>query len=325
LESALGCWTNWFVKAESSLCAGLAYFSFLEAKMNTSHHNDVNSRSASLTGGATGPRTPCGKQRSKYNAIKHAIFSSVARLKGESDSELNSLVAGLRKYFQPIGTLEAILVDKLATLFWRLRRLLIAEAAEIQTGITFPPMGKNHRSSKVVTLVVREDGREECELMKGIADPDIREKCLGLLRDLKAEIDTDGFETNRDSAILTKLFGNDTDERQRPTLYRRYRSWLSKANCSEEERQKNGSASPEQCKKSFLEEVEEEIRRLERDKWIESETLRLERLRQYVPDSPQPDRLLRYEASLERNIDRTLSQLERLQRMRLGQAVPPPI
>jgi hypothetical protein len=34
------------------------------------------------------------------------------------------------------------------------------------------------------------------------------------------------------------------------------------------------------------------------------------------------DRLLRYEASLDRSFDRTLSQLERLQRMRLGQPVP---
>ena len=34
------------------------------------------------------------------------------------------------------------------------------------------------------------------------------------------------------------------------------------------------------------------------------------------------DCLLRYEASLERSIERTLKQLERLQRMRLGLAVP---
>jgi len=38
-----------------------------------------------------------------------------------------------------------------------------------------------------------------------------------------------------------------------------------------------------------------------------------------VPDAPEVDRLLRYEASLERSFDRTLSQLERLQRIRRGQ------
>ena len=36
-----------------------------------------------------------------------------------------------------------------------------------------------------------------------------------------------------------------------------------------------------------------------------------------------PDRLLRYEASIERNFDRTLTQLERVQRLRLGQPVLP--
>ncbi len=37
------------------------------------------------------------------------------------------------------------------------------------------------------------------------------------------------------------------------------------------------------------------------------------------------DQLLRYEATFERAIDRSLAQLERLQRMRRGQPVPPPL
>ena len=38
-----------------------------------------------------------------------------------------------------------------------------------------------------------------------------------------------------------------------------------------------------------------------------------------------PELLLRYEGSLERQFDRTLTQLERAQRTRLGQPVPPPV
>ena len=53
--------------------------------------------------------------------------------------------------------------------------------------------------------------------------------------------------------------------------------------------------------------------------------LELESLRQNVPDTPQLDRLLRYETSLDRSIERILNQLERRQRMRLGQQVLPPI
>jgi len=284
---------------------GLSFF-FLEAMMKS-----------------RGPRTPVGKLRSKYNATKHGIFSSVVLLESESQSEFDSLLEGLRRYFRPKGTLEEILVEKLATLIWRYRRLLTAEVAEIRIGIAFPCRSKEHQSTRVVTIVETVDGQVHGNLMQGIADPEIREKCLALLRDLKTGIDTGGFDTNRDSAILTKLCQDRTNERGRLTLYGRYRIWLSKASCSEEERQKTGSASPEQCKRSFLEEVDEEIRRLERDKSIESERGRLEAIRQYVPDSSQPDRLLRYEASLERSFDRTLSQLERLQRMRLGQPVLP--
>jgi len=55
----------------------------------------------------------------------------------------------------------------------------------------------------------------------------------------------------------------------------------------------------------------------------ESEKAKLEALRPHVPLTLQFDHLLRYEASLERNFDRTLGQLERVQRMRLGQPVLP--
>lgn len=44
-----------------------------------------------------------------------------------------------------------------------------------------------------------------------------------------------------------------------------------------------------------------------------------------VPSQDVVDRLIRCEAHLSREIDRTLSQLERLQRIRLGHAVPPPL
>ncbi len=46
-------------------------------------------------------------------------------------------------------------------------------------------------------------------------------------------------------------------------------------------------------------------------------------LRQRIPDTPQLDHLVRYETNLERAFDRTLSELERLQRIRKGQPVSP--
>src|SRR6266852_6192159 len=73
---------------------------------------------------ATGPRTELGKQRSSQNAIKHGIFSEVTVLKGESRAKYQALLGGLWETFLPEG-LEEILVEKLATILWRHRRLLV--------------------------------------------------------------------------------------------------------------------------------------------------------------------------------------------------------
>jgi hypothetical protein len=48
-------------------------------------------------------------------------------------------------------------------------------------------------------------------------------------------------------------------------------------------------------------------------------------MRMIEPDMMQMDLLLRYGPSLDRELDRILKQLERRQRMRLGQPVPPSI
>lgn len=78
--------------------------------------------SSSLVRRGTGPRTEQGKEKSKHNALKYGIFSKVVVLENESQAEVDALRNELRDYLQPEGALEEILVDKLTTLFWRLRR-----------------------------------------------------------------------------------------------------------------------------------------------------------------------------------------------------------
>ena len=62
-----------------------------------------------------------------------------------------------------------------------------------------------------------------------------------------------------------------------------------------------------------------------RDEQIRAENDKtgIEFLRANVPEVSQLDRLLRYETTLERNFDRILNQIERLQRLRKGQPVSP--
>jgi hypothetical protein len=66
---------------------------------------------------AAGPQTDFRKERSSRNAIKHGILSKGAFLHGESRSQFNALLDGLREDLQPVGTLEHALVEKIAISF----------------------------------------------------------------------------------------------------------------------------------------------------------------------------------------------------------------
>jgi hypothetical protein len=58
------------------------------------------------------------------NNMARALFSSVV-LETESKADYDSLVNGLRDACQPKGTLEEILVEKLAAILWRYRRVIV--------------------------------------------------------------------------------------------------------------------------------------------------------------------------------------------------------
>ena len=278
---------------------------------------------------ATGPRTPEGKQRSKHNALKHGIFSGSVLLKGESRAEYNSLLDGLVEALAPAGKLEEVLVEKLARTLWRYRRLIQAEVAEIRKGIDFMQWEQQTREQKEVQEIDRSSALSyQGGLISRMDNPHVLKRCLDFLVVLRKRFAENGF-TEGDTPILQMLYGDAHRSNLGNSLHKIYLIWLKNAEASEEDRSEHGYASPEQCKTYVLEAIDEEIRRLKKHQKaraaIESERMKVEAVRRVVPESPALDRLLRYEASLERSFDRTLSQLERIQRMRLGQAVPPPI
>ncbi len=75
-----------------------------------------------------GPTSTHGKERSRCNALRHGVFAKVVVLKGEPKAQYNELLEGFRKDLRPEGIVESVLVEKLVTLIWRYRRMLIAEA-----------------------------------------------------------------------------------------------------------------------------------------------------------------------------------------------------
>ena len=83
---------------------------------------------------STGPKSPEGKAASARNALKHGILSKAvippALEKYESRHEYDALLASFVESLAPEGAVEEMLVERIATSYWRLGRLLRAEAAD---------------------------------------------------------------------------------------------------------------------------------------------------------------------------------------------------
>jgi hypothetical protein len=285
---------------------------------------------------ATGPRTDVGKRKASGNARKHAIFSKVVVLPGESRANYERMLAELRQAFQPEGAAEDLLVEKIATIMWRYRRLLLAEAAEIRKNTEFfewdqrnPSPAESEESEESEEFELAPMWSSTVPLIQEMNNPDVLKSCLRLLSDLGELLEKEGFDTERDESLLETIYGPRNIRLPRQDLFDTYRTWRYTSLASKEEREREGYATPEQCQNNMIRAIEAEIRRLKRYQKerasVEAARTQLAVLSRKVPDPSVLDRLLRYEASLERAFDRALSQLERLQRIRRGQSVPPPI
>jgi len=240
--------------------------------------------------------------------MKYGIFSEVVLLPGESRKHQRSLLKDLRDALQPEGGLEEALVEKVASQIWRHRRFLIAESAEIRQGSEFVEWDQKNRKE------------ERSGVRQTMQNPVILKTCLELLCELRQKIESSSFDRKRDTAILEKIC--ESDSQLGKMLLERYLRTIDVAELPDKERE--GFATPAECKSNILDVIDKEIH-LCQIPLVEGERTKLEVLRHSVPESERLDRLLRYEASLERSFDRTLNQLERMQRLRRGQAVAPRI
>jgi hypothetical protein len=77
---------------------------------------------------STGPRTPEGKTAVRLNALTHGLRSEEILLPGEDGEAFRELGERLRAELQPVGELENLLVDRIVTAYWKLRRLDRVEA-----------------------------------------------------------------------------------------------------------------------------------------------------------------------------------------------------
>lgn len=85
---------------------------------------------------STGPASIEGKSRASKNAIKHGILSKDLVVSGEKPSEYQSFRQNLIETLHPEGTMETLLVEKIACLAWRQRRAIQAESSLFHKGLS---------------------------------------------------------------------------------------------------------------------------------------------------------------------------------------------
>lgn len=71
----------------------------------------------------------------RFNAMTHGILSKLAVLAHEDHDEFAELLQALVDEHQPAGMTERHLVEELAAIIWRKRRVLLAEGARINEGL----------------------------------------------------------------------------------------------------------------------------------------------------------------------------------------------
>jgi hypothetical protein len=272
---------------------------------------------------STGPKTAQGKIQSRMNAVKHGLRSSLVVVRGlqvrERTKDFQKLREQLYLELAPVGPVEELLVERIVTAQWRIRRALVAEAGEI---------------------VLSVDGgywqRKKCEpetfrrFFNGLHDPitEMEQSARGLrylihvLEELRADVTREGGLTEAVLGRARRRFGE-----QETSLIRELAGVRDGLAANPE------GLSVEALKEKQLRAVLGRIEgRLNLYRLLigdcEEREEKEEAARQSAEVLPSPavlDKIMRYEATVERQLYRAMNQLERLQRRRNGEQVPPPL
>jgi hypothetical protein len=267
----------------------------------------------------TGPRTAQGKRLSKLNARKHGLFFKEVVVQKEKRSEYISLLNGLLDYWQPQGIMESIQVQNLAVLLWRLHRFFQAERAKISENMAFIVF--NSIVNKYGEIP-EGDGSLSDELHKCISNPvnitEMKEKLV----QVRGLLTTEGFPW--DFRLIEKLFVGD----EKNVITNSFRALFEACGAEARQAAKTGEALNDAIfRKIMIASLDNKIGCLteieKRLTTMEVEKMKYKLSAAVIPSQEVMDLLMRYETHISREIDRILNRLERLQRMRKGQPLPP--
>lgn len=247
------------------------------------------------------PPTGGNYEAVRFNAMQHGILSRYTVLAHESATDYTALLSALLDEHQPAGATEAHLVEELAGVIWRKRRVLQAEGASFNQGLK----GAARNAEGVIPAAAPFEhglsgkGTDLRDLV-GMTQDEIAER----QRDARHDLDA----TNKATAILQRGGANAYDKALR-ALQPDSRDWWQEY-VDDEEFLATAEGLADFIHKHLAPiciTTEKEARHHEAIKaQTLGEGLQVHRL----------EKLTRYETHLDRKFERTLSMLVKLKELR---------
>jgi len=256
---------------------------------------------------STGPKTLRGKSFSRRNALKHGLFiNEVTDFEAldEDPKQYEQLINGLWNQYQPVGRAEEIQVERIALCCWRLKRAW--------------------RYENAINLAARRDFvRAELRDQEEYCNERTKEEeaVVSQLQIAKQEISDTGQlsqETKQRILAMDQRFGGMWSEVDL-VVEKQIQEGYSRKKSRKLTRQQPSSVRDSDKVAMFI----ALIRSIRDQRW--TRVIETAVGRHAIPDDGALDRILRYETTIDRFLGRSLEQLERLQRRRRGEVVPPPL
>jgi hypothetical protein len=181
-------------------------------------HIIENDQTAMMTLPATDTAAPPANYEAvRFNAMKHGILSQLTVLAHENAGDFADLLNALIDEHKPAGITERHLIEELAAIIWRKRRVLLAEGSKINEGLRSAVNSPKSimPASAPFERALTADGADLSDLLTSTPD-EIAER----RRDAGIDLDA----TNKAAAILRKG-GATAYKKARQALIEESRDW----------------------------------------------------------------------------------------------------
>ncbi len=257
------------------------------------------------------PAETAGTEITRFNALRHGVLSRYTVLPWEDAGEYHALIVALIAEHAPQGPTEEHLVEELAGILWRKRRLRLAEAAAHRRGLN-GTLACYRETVKVA--LVHLDATNQSE---GVLDA-IR----ATARDTEEEVREmqDDEAMTRGALDMLRSRRNDRYEAALAALQEDTRDWWADVlarDADELEEGKEPATADEAGLRRFLQaEVLPWFETRERE--LANRPLIRQQAFGEALDPDKLERLGRYEVHLDRKLERMLAMLLRLKDLRQG-------